>query len=275
MAALRKYSLMRWSWYGLTQSLTFSRRTLPLLAMIPVSLLLALVGLVGRFEADIVTAGFHSFVPYTYVYYGGLAIGALAGFSILYGLCRAIPYMQKGGGEVSRRFNSITSSLSVLFSEVALQRVLFKCGKDRILWMSHMMVVWGFLASAVTTSALFIFRLETPLALSHPVKILGNIGAFLLVAGGAILIVRRKTTEGLNSAAFDWSFLILLFIVGLTGLLTEVSRIVNIAFAAYPTYLAHLTTAALLLVLAPFTKFAHAVYRPLALLVARMKGWTL
>jgi nitrate reductase gamma subunit len=89
------------------------------------------------------------------------------------------------------------------------------------------------------------------------------------------MIARRfsqKSTVG-KTLFQDGLFLSLLFIVALTGTLSESARLLNLSIIAYPVYSAHLVSIALLLTLAPYAKFAHAMYRPLAMYVAKLRGW--
>lgn len=74
-----------------------------------------------------------------------------------------------------------------------------------------------------------------------------------------------------NSAAHksnsqDWMFLGLLWLTGLTGFLIEVALYVQPVPAwGYWVFLVHVAIAMELCLLLPFTKFAHAMYRPVGL----------
>jgi nitrate reductase gamma subunit len=107
------------------------------------------------------------------------------------------------------------------------------------------------------------------------VKILGNLSAAMLLFGGAILTVRRVFLKSAVGKTYfqDWLFLSLLFVVAVTGTLAEVTRLLNVSVVAYASYSIHLVSTSMLLGLAPYTKFAHAIYRPLAMYVAKLKGW--
>jgi nitrate reductase gamma subunit len=96
-----------------------------------------------------------------------------------------------------------------------------------------------------------------------------------MLVGGAALIGRRILRRDLVGTTHfqDGLFLSLLFLVALTGTLTETTRLFDTAAVSYPMYSIHLVSAALLLALAPYTKFAHAIYRPLAMYAARLRGW--
>jgi len=137
-------------------------------------------------------------------------------------------------------------------------------------------LIVGFVGAGITTTLVFVLNAGgKPFPLDHPVKILGNASAALLLIGGGILLARRIFQKGTVGRTHlqDGLFLSLLFVVAVTGTLSELGRLVSAGILAYPSYAIHLLSTALLLGLAPYTKFAHAVYRPLAMYVARLRGW--
>jgi hypothetical protein len=67
-------------------------------------------------------------------------------------------------------------------------------------------------------------------------------------------------------------FLILLFLTAFTGILMHVSRLMGWPLPTYFIYVIHLAIAVPLLVLeVPFMKWAHLMYRPLALYLKAVK----
>ena len=72
----------------------------------------------------------------------------------------------------------------------------------------------------------------------------------------------------------DWLFLIMLFLVFLTGWLTQFGRLVESAYFAYSIYYVHLVLVFFVLWYMPYSKFAHMLYRAMALVYARSVGRT-
>jgi len=122
-----------------------------------------------------------------------------------------------------------------------------------------------------------------------PWKLLANVGAIALIAGCIIAIRDRKKKEEGSSAStsFDWIFVWLLLTVGITGFVTQVLRwivapeydssefeMTALAYMAYAIYFVHLVVVFHLLVYLPFSKFAHIVYRSVALVYAEHTGRT-
>ena len=96
---------------------------------------------------------------------------------------------------------------------------------------------------------------ELPLPQLHPAKLIGNLGAVLLVVGGAILLRNRledaKNTGSTN--AFDAFFLTLVLLVVVTGVLSELGRLfLEPALACY-IYVVHLGAVLCLFLSAPYS----------------------
>jgi len=157
---------------------------------------------------------------------------------------------------------------------------------------THMTAFYGFLALFVVTIwatfDLYAFPhlgIESmyPFDLAHPMKVLANVGGVLLVFGCTKAIVDRlrDPNDALTSTAFDWMFIWLLLGVGVTGFVIEILRFAidpEAASAAvsmaYALYFVHLVLVFQLLVYLPYSKFAHIVYRTVAMVYAEHSGRT-
>lgn len=154
-------------------------------------------------------------------------------------------------------------AIGVIAKEVMLQKSIFDCGKR--FWVTHFTLFWGFIGAGITTTLVYLFHPNgIALALNDPIKILGNSSAVLLIIGGTLASEKRlrDTFSRQNTLSYDAIFLLLLYGTAVTGFLTEMARLSEIQFLAYSIYAVHLGFVILLLGLAPWTKFAHAIYRP-------------
>jgi nitrate reductase gamma subunit len=101
------------------------------------------------------------------------------------------------------------------------------------------------------------------------VRLLGTVAGLALVYGATMLIVRRYQARDRSlrhSSASDWILLWLVWLTGVTGFVLELALYLPDAPAwGYWVFLFHVAIAMELVILAPFMKLAHAVYRPLAL----------
>ena len=68
-----------------------------------------------------------------------------------------------------------------------------------------------------------------------------------------------------HSTYFDWFFLLTLAGVALTGVLSELLRLGQVAQAMYGVYFVHLVLIFSLMLYAPYSKFAHLLYRTVAM----------
>ncbi|HVP10463.1 MAG TPA: 4Fe-4S dicluster domain-containing protein [Phycisphaerae bacterium] len=154
--------------------------------------------------------------------------------------------------------------------DVVAQQRLSDCEEHRWHRYAHLAVFYGFvvLAGLAGVAAIMIaVGGDYPFTAGHPLKILGNLAAALLILGGGYFVWERWTATKLDdpSTYFDWVLLGNLLIAGLTGVLCEVFRFQGIAVVAYPTYFLHLVSGFVLLVFLPYSKLAHLCYRTVAL----------
>ena len=138
------------------------------------------------------------------------------------------------------------------------------------------MLVWGFvgaaLASGLIIVAMYIMHEELPLPIMHPFKWVGNIGAVLLVFGGVMVLGNRlqENSQAGKATAFDNFFLGVVLTVIATGVLVEMGRFLFDPGLACWLYILHLTAVLSLFATFPYSKFAHILYRTLAMVHERM-----
>ena len=90
----------------------------------------------------------------------------------------------------------------------------------------------------------------------------------MLTGGAAYYLYKRlrKSERHAKSSHFtDWVFVVLMILAGISGLLLTLSLYMSATLPAYSIYVIHLVIVFDLVAMAPFTKFAHALYRPLAI----------
>jgi len=144
-----------------------------------------------------------------------------------------------------------------------------ECTENRERSTAHMMVLFGFLGLFVVTSiffvVLYIFQIHGPYSQLNPVKWLANISGIALVIGSVLMIKNRVAQKDSVSSYKDWSLLGLALGLGLTGMLTEMTRLGELAGASYALYFIHLIFVFCLFAYLPFSKLAHLVYRTVAM----------
>lgn len=135
----------------------------------------------------------------------------------------------------------------------------------------HLAILWGFLGLLAATILDYIFIALLPLGITTfwPARIIGTISGVVMMAGVTAAIVRRLGKVEKNVARtdpMDWWLLWVLWILGITGFWLEVAVTLRASNALSDiVLLVHAALAMELILLTTFTKFAHVIYRPLAL----------
>ena len=136
-------------------------------------------------------------------------------------------------------------------------------------WFVHWSIMWGFIGLLLATVLDFILK-DPATSIWWPSRILGTIAGLFLIYGTSLAInyrIKRVTKAYSETRLADWTFLWFLWIAGITGFWLEIS----VAFKAdylvnHIVLLIHTIISMELVLLFAFSKFAHAFYRPLALL---------
>ncbi len=148
----------------------------------------------------------------------------------------------------------------------------------------HLILVFAFVALALVTAIVagaswggMVFpalKMPTPLDQGNPVKILANIGALAMVIGLGLLTMRRMklNPKYQGSSFYDWYLLGLIWTVAITGILSQMFRLLDALEPAFCVYYLHLVTVWMLFAYLPWSKLGHFVYRTAALTYVRMVG---
>ncbi|MDA8164536.1 MAG: quinone-interacting membrane-bound oxidoreductase complex subunit QmoC [Desulfobacteraceae bacterium] len=158
-----------------------------------------------------------------------------------------------------------------------------QCGANKGRTYGHLPLLLSFIALLAVTGYSFVRKdlvglinpaMHGPIPMSDPFKILANIAAIALIVGIAILWTNRSRMEEEGKASptyYDWFLIAEIATVGVTGLLTELSRLIGIPVLAYLFYYLHLVSILMLFVYMPYSKFAHMVYRTVAMAFERYR----
>ena len=270
-------------------------KALSLLLLVPVIILLGCI----LFSAPTTPAGdylflestiidFNIFLPHSTVdalfVIGNIIIFIFAAI----GFVRFWKNLKSSGGEVKI---SIISALIGVIKEILSHSSFNKCETNRPRALGHMFLFYGFIGAMITTGAVFVSifiphylqllglerfspMFELPLGIANPIKIIGALSGVALTIGGALLVFRRwagRDDIGANGYP-DYLFLYMMSLAGLTGMLAWLTRLTGIPMLAYVNYFVHLVVIFFLLWYMPYSKFAHMIYRALALVYTRSRG---
>ncbi|MFH2036929.1 MAG: quinone-interacting membrane-bound oxidoreductase complex subunit QmoC [Candidatus Zixiibacteriota bacterium] len=295
LAAVRTYIYQKFAFPSFMGRAVASPKALPILLIVPILLLLASILLFAPTDAggnfifmnsNVIDFDFflrHSAVDALFVI-GNIIIFLFAAI----GFKRFWNNLKTNGGEAKISFiPALLATVKEIFSHGHFN----DCDANKARTAGHVLLFYGFIGAMFTTGAVFIFIFiphylellgweslhsffELPLALPNPVKILGALSGIALSVGGLLLIFRRwqnRDEVGANGYA-DYLFLYMMTLVGLTGMLSWITRLIGIPMLAYVNYFIHMVVVFFLLWYMPYSKFAHMIYRTLALVYCRSIG---
>jgi len=136
-------------------------------------------------------------------------------------------------------------------------------------WVVHYAIMIGMIGLALATA--LDYFLKTPgsyVAVYSPIRLLGTVAGALLVYGTTVAVVQRlrkadKYTS--HSLLSDWLLLGFLWAIGVTGFVLELADYATLHSWVGGAFLVHIALAMELILMLPFTKLAHIIYRPLAI----------
>lgn len=270
MMAARRYAMRRYSW-GKLASLFYDSPVSSAAGLL-LTTLVALIGvLLLRGPVVFSPVSLSDFFSFQIIHDAGLFLGVFVGLSALANLGIMMKQVRAGTREIEPRISPgkwLSTLAASVVRESLVQLGYLKC-TNRNRYFAHMALFWGFVAMAVATTADFLLGIgNVSLYPIPPQRVLGIAGGLVFSCGASYYIYKRlkKDEQHVKSGHFsDWMFLMLLLLSGITGLLLTTSLYANSNIAAYTLFAIHLIVVFDLIVLAPFTKFAHAIYRPLAI----------
>jgi quinone-modifying oxidoreductase, subunit QmoC len=247
-------------------------RTWPLLLGAPILFWLVLLSLVTGLAVPPGALEYGRFVPHGLIYAVNMtaAVWVLAALSVSGWRCWSA--FRRGATPRGSGWRALGATLW----DIATHRRFGQCGEARTRRWGHWALMWGFVGAAAASGLIIVvmygFGQTLPLPQLHPVKVLGNVAAVLLVIGGLWLVVSRLARPprvGATRAADAYLLGLVLLIVA-TGVGSELLRLMAPPAIACAVYLVHLGAVLALFVTAPYSKLAHLVYRTLAMTHERM-----
>lgn len=257
MNASRNFAMKEFAFPKFMAKLFESPKYLPIIFSIPLILLYGFFSFIGFPEIPSGNVVFSKFIHHKAIESAGLTAGA---YVILVTLASIWKFNKKLNLNLS--LSNILSGTLLL-----LKHEKFKfCEENFFRYYAHAFVFYGFILIGISAIGTLIYlnflHIDLPLPLWDPVKIIGNIGAIILITGLVWIIYERIVKkDSVGSLSYNDAFFIsTLLLVALTGVILEALRLAQ-SIAAYPMYLLHLIFVFCLLVYSPYSKFAHIIYR--------------
>lgn len=235
------------------------------------------------------------FIPYELIHNVGVAAITLIGLISLITVASMISRIARANDLSLRHFfiGSRMNGLQALWDAVMVQSLAQKRYREecearaeakawyRSKWFVHAATMWGFLGLLSATILDYLLDIVgikatgTWVPLWYPTRLIGTLSGLLFMYGASVLLYerwRRVDKAHSFSRPSDWLFLMLLWVSGFTGFVIEIALYLPGApIWGYWVFVFHVAVSLTLLLLLPFTKFAHAVYRIVALYVHALR----
>ncbi len=282
MAAARRWAVASYDRTGLARALATSPIVGSTIAIL-LAVVLATFMFTAHGPASTATLDLFGFIPAELIHNLGLAVIAVVAVAGLLGLGTMVRAVHRSNpiawrGRIRELLRAAWTAIVV--EALAQRRYRGECETEerpwyRRRWFVHAATMWGFLGLLAATildyglELLGIKATGTPVPIWYPVRLLGTIAGIALLYGASILILRRARAQERplrHSSVGDWTFLVLVWLAGASGFVLELALYLPTAPTwGYGVFLFHVAIAMELVLLVPFTKFAHAFYRPVAL----------
>ena len=266
MMTLRRWLTAQYDCTGLAGKFYLSARwELSALALVAA----LVVAIFVLFHGPIVTdrVELNTFAPVFWVELGDWALALGLGSLLLINAYRMSRLILSAGGTGRIPGSLFVAELRTLVVHFLTQKRRRDCTSPTR-WWKHALLVSGYLTMMLLIIVLLRW-FQTDGSHWRPIDLLGYYATgILLYFTGDALISRFRRREEIHkySHLSDWTFLVLLFLTSLTGILLHIFRLGGLALPTYWMYVIHLAIAVPMLVVeVPFGKWAHLAYRPLAL----------
>jgi quinone-modifying oxidoreductase subunit QmoC len=266
MGSLRRAAIRHFAFPSFMGGAVANARALPLLLLLPVLIFAAVALYAPRGEAT-GQLEFANVFPIGVIEPLFFVVAGLALLGFAVGLSRFVAALRAGGAD-GAILAGLIPALSLIIAHSRFKNCKGKAG-DR--YLGHFLTFLGFMGLAVMGTIVGLGTMagvmETPLPAANPLKIFANICALAILIGGVMLLVHRSKLAA-SSTYFDWFFLLTLVLTAATGIASELLRLAQAAALMYAVYFTHLVLIFTLFLYAPYSKFAHLVYRTVAIAAA-------
>ncbi|MBC8342677.1 MAG: 4Fe-4S dicluster domain-containing protein [Bacteroidetes bacterium] len=260
MMSFRRWLTIKYDWTGIAR---LFYKSLPafLIAMIVVAIGIIVIGITKDFKAEAMMEFGHKFEKYV--------IYAVACLILLPNLLRMFWFVILKNKLKVPVFAYISNSLS-LFVNLFTQKNYLKCEGDTFRWVEHLLIVIGYLGLLVITVFFNWFNTD-----SETVKWIGYIvGALVFIFTFDFVLKRssKKRESSKFSHPSDWMFVVWLFLLGLTAFITRILVDAGAIENNLWVYFIHLIVIAQWgLLIVPFGKWTHFLYRAFAIYFSNLK----
>jgi ferredoxin len=279
MMSLRRWLISKYDFTGIAGIFTKSK-TSEILAISIVAILtglfLTFYGLsFGNFG---VYDGEGAFLPSSFIHTFDLIIGGIMAIFLIINVVRMWYFIMIRGMKPTAPWWLYFKEFFELPIHFFTQKRYAKCDENgtpkvHVPWLIHLGLMLGYVTMLLLVM-IFIVPLQAGPEIRWSVHIFGYLATIGLLAGTIYFIngrFRKTQIQYKKSHHTDWVFVLLLFIIVLTGIAQHIFHRTGMIEAANITYVIHLMAVVPWLLRMPFSKWAHMAYRPMAMYLAAVQ----
>ncbi len=279
MMSLRRWLISRYDFTGIAR-LFFKSRLTEVLAIIVIALLTGIFLFYYGFSGGNIKIydGEGAFLPSSFIHKFDLTIGAILAVFLLINAIHMWYLVMVKGTSFQVPWWLYIKELYQLPWHFLTQKRYAECEQKHehpvfMPWLIHLGLMLGYVTMLILVMV-FIEQLQSGPEIQWSVHIFGYLATIGLVAGTVYFIrnrLKKNYIQYKKSHSTDWVFVSLLFIIVLTGIGQHIFHRTGLYESANITYVIHLMAVVPWLFRMPFSKWAHLIYRPLAMYLAAIR----
>lgn len=282
MMALRRYLTAKYDWTGLASKIYKSKLwEFGSIIFLAAVILVLFIFFHGPMTTELTAQGgvkLNTFAPWRQIEIGDWIMAAMLAFFLLSNIFNMYLKVIVKRKDIKIPFKVYFTQLWSLIVHFATQLQFSKCdtqlSNKKRTYSTYWIIHWFLMTSYVIMLIVIVvflgwFQTDTIFEWWHPQRLLGYYATLGLTIGLVYFSYERikKTSEkSKHTHITDWTFLVLLFLTTITGILVHFFRIYGLPYATYYMYVFHLMVLfPMLMIEVPFSKWSHLAYRPFAL----------
>lgn len=260
MMSLRRYLTAKYDWTRLS-GLLYKSLPVSIAAFVLVFVGVMAFAMSVGFELETLLHVGHQFEM--------IAIGTIGMVILLPNIIRMWNYtIRKPGVKVP--FKKYMSSMGELFVHMFTQKRALGCDDNQKRWFEHLILVFGYLALLFTTVFLDWFSTESLFV--HVFGYIVSTVVFVVTIDFVLGRMKKNREVNKHSQPSDWFFVIWLFLMGFTAFVVRLFIDFDWLESNKWLYIVHFTVLAQwALLIVPFGKWTHFLYRSFAMYFAKLK----
>jgi ferredoxin len=279
MMSLRRWLISRYDFTGIARQF-FKSKKAEIFAVLFTAVLTGIFLLVYGFSGGSIQIydGEGAFLPSTFIHRFDLTIGLVVAFFLVVNAIRMWYMTMIKGTSFPVPWWIYLVEIYQLPWHFFTQKRYSECESQNkkpffMPWFVHLGLMLGYVTMLVLVMV-FIEKFQSGPSINWSVHIFAYLATIGLIIGTVYFIRNRlskKYVQYKKSHSTDWVFIVLLFLIVITGIVQHVFHRTGLLEEANITYVIHLMCVVPWLLRMPFSKWAHLVYRPLAMYFAAIR----